>query len=125
MRWLGALLLAMSSALLAEPRSHYMIHCMGCHLNDGSGQPPDVPVLDATLNRYAATDAGRAYLVQVPGAAQAPLDDNDLAVLINWMITTFGGRNEHFAPITPAEVASYRAKPLKDPAATRAELLAD
>ena len=37
------------------------------------------------LGSLLATPAGRAYLVRVPGVAQAPLDDERLAALLNWV----------------------------------------
>ncbi len=59
MRWTLLLLTLLSLTLLcafaaADPRSHYMIHCMGCHLNDGRGLPPEVPAFDNKLAILAA-----------------------------------------------------------------------
>jgi len=55
------------------PLVNYMIHCMGCHLPDGSGNPPEVPDTRGEMGRLLSVEGGREYLVQVPGAAQAPI----------------------------------------------------
>jgi len=124
MRWLIILLLFAAIHTAADPRSHYMIHCMGCHLADGSGQPPDVPEFNVQLALFTRSDAGRAYLVQVPGAAQALINDEDLAAVINWMLLAFSSESlpGDFRPFTGAEVSSYRQQVLADPASLRAAL---
>ena len=126
MRWLIFLFLLAANPAAADPRSHYMIHCMGCHLADGRGQPPEVPALDAELARFTSTDAGRAYLVQVPGAAQALINDEELAAVINWMLQVFSGNDlpGDFTPFTGEEVTAYRQQILTDPASFRATLTA-
>jgi hypothetical protein len=64
---------------------------------------------------------GRDYLLRVPGVAQAPLSDERLAHLLNWILGEFGD-----APPTPrfsaAEVAKARVAPLTDPRQARAGL---
>lgn len=107
------------------PRVNYMIHCMGCHLADGSGNPPDVPDARGEMGRMLAVDGGRAYLVQVPGAAQAPISDAELAGVINYMLETFNARSlpDDYVPLTPDEVAEWREHWMRDVAKTRQELL--
>jgi mono/diheme cytochrome c family protein len=130
-RHCAAVLLALAAlgpqsraAYAYEPRINYMLHCMGCHTPDGSGEPGRVPSLKETLARLAASPAGRRFLVQVPGASQSPLSDAELAELLNWMIQTLSrARPERVAPFTAAEVAEYRHKPLVAVQATRARLL--
>ncbi len=112
-------------ALQADPRSHYMIHCMGCHLADGSGQPPDVPVFDRNLGLMVQSAAGRAYMVRVPGAAQAPIDDDALASVINWMLIEYSPTTipENFVPYDAEEVARYRRQILANPIEFKASLI--
>lgn len=117
------LLLFFLMPVAADPRSHYMIHCMGCHLASGQGMPPEVPSFDKALGFLASSDAGRRYLVQVPGASQSPLDDADLAELMNWMIENYAPGTE-VPSYTESEVRSYRNKILADPKAERARLFA-
>ncbi len=111
-------------AVAYEPRINYMLHCMGCHTPDGSGEPGRVPSLKKTLLPFARLPEGRRFLVQVPGASQSTLSDADLAEVLNWMIRNLSvGRPEPFAAFTEAEIASYRQTPLVAVRATRARLL--
>ncbi|MCC5887402.1 MAG: hypothetical protein JJT88_13290 [Gammaproteobacteria bacterium] len=120
-----ALLLLAGFALqaAANPRFDYLLHCGGCHIEDGSGNPPEVPDLRKDLAYMIGFDAGRAYLVQVPGSAQAPLSDAGLAAVLNWMIDTYypqlGGDFERFSP---EEVTRHRSERLLDPKQARAAL---
>ena len=120
-------LLFSAAAAAQEPRINYMIHCMGCHLADGTGAPPDVPSLPQHLGGFLLVDGGREYLIQVPGTAYSPLSDAQTAEVLNWMLETFS-RNElpeDFVPYTAAEVARHRGHALTDVHTVRNQLLAD
>lgn len=116
-----ALLFLMPSQ--ADPGSHYMIHCMGCHLMNGQGLPPEVPGFNEALARLAQTEAGRSYLVRVPGASQSPISDADLAELLNWMLDKYAP-GQDATLYTASEVTRYRTETLTDPKAERTRLLA-
>jgi mono/diheme cytochrome c family protein len=123
---LAALALASAAPAAAESeRVLYMLHCQGCHLADGTGSPGAVPSLAGMLGRFPALPGGRAYLVQVPGSAHSPLSDAELAAVLNWMVARFAVAEDAaaFAPYDAAEVAAYRATPLVDVSAARAELV--
>ena len=108
----------------AVARYDYLLHCAGCHLNDGSGSPPEVPPL-RSMARLAAIPAGRDYLARVPEVAQAPLSDARLASLLNWAIQEFS-RDQlpaGFRSLSAAEVGKARYQILKDPLRARAEIL--
>ena len=94
-----------------SPRVNYMLHCMGCHMMDGSGAPGAVPSLRGRMAGFLRVDAGRAYLIQVPGTAQSPLDDAKVAELVNWMLEEFttSPLPADFQPFSAEEVAGYRA----------------
>src|SRR4030095_6008142 len=70
--------LAIRAGAEQPPEVNYMIHCMGCHLADGSGSPPQVPDVRGEMGRLLGADGGREYLVQIPGAATAPVSDGEL-----------------------------------------------
>ncbi|MBS0580501.1 MAG: cytochrome c [Proteobacteria bacterium] len=108
-----------------EPQTDYMLNCMGCHVQDGSGAQGKVPSLRDTLVPFAQTADGRRYLVQVPGTAQSVLSDAEIAALLNWMMRQLSGvpLPAGVADFTAQEVGSYRAQRLEDPAAMRAQLL--
>ncbi|MEM1436059.1 MAG: hypothetical protein AAGG11_18535 [Pseudomonadota bacterium] len=118
---LTALLLA-SCFAAADGRTDYLLYCGGCHLEDGTGDPPEVPNLRIDVDRFAASDAGRAYLTQVPGAAQVPISDARLAAVLNWMLANYYPERT-FASFNAAEVATHRGQRLMDPLKKRQELL--
>lgn len=109
----------------AAARFDYLLHCSGCHRADGSGTIPEVPSLRGTVGSLVATSEGREYIVRVPEVAQAPLDDKDLARLLNWMLREFNAQTlpEEFQPITDREVATARTRVLADPLRARAAIV--
>ena len=111
-------------ALTPKPQADYMLNCQGCHLPDGSGAAGKVPSLRTSLAPLMRSEAGRRYLVQVPGAAQSALSDAELAQVLNWMVRTLSAPPlPQFRDFTPQEVARYRATPLVAVRAARARLL--
>ena len=58
---------------------------------------------------------GREYLIRVPGSAQSPLSNAELADVLNWMIRKFGPAevSSRFSEFTSQEIALNR-KPLVD-----------
>lgn len=117
----AVLLLATASARADSYQEHdYILNCSGCHRMDGSGSRA-VPSLQK-MPELRDKPGARAYWVQVPGAAQAPLSDARLAALMNWLVERFVG-----APPEPAytakEVGELRSTPLRDPIGRRQQLL--
>lgn len=109
----------------SRERTQYLLHCSGCHQQDGSGSPENaIPSMKDRVGHFLRLPEGRAFLVQVPGTSQAALGDGDIADLLNWMVTALS-RNEvppDFAPYTRDEVGRLRARPLNDAAGTRREI---
>jgi len=102
-----------------------MLNCMGCHLPDGSGAPGKVPSLRESLALLSMTGPGRRYLVQVPGASQAPLSNPELAQLLNWMVRNLSAHAvpAEFTDFTASEVAGYRRSTLVNVRDARARVL--
>ena len=101
------------SAVMAEGRGdriEFVIHCQGCHLENGAGRPPDVPALRDRVGYLLQIPAGREYLVQVPGVSNAPVSDADLAGMLNYMVRTYAGDSmpTKFEPFSEAEVQQHR-----------------
>jgi len=117
---------AMQSAQAESPVNNYMLHCMGCHLSAGEGFPPAVPDARGEIGMMLRIEGGREYLVQVPGAAHAPLTNQELAEVVNYMLLTFSKETlpEDFEPLTGEEVARYRKDALIEVEEERAQLLA-
>jgi hypothetical protein len=106
--------LAAGAAQGYEPHVNYQLHCMGCHLADGSGAAGRVPTMRRTLVAFSAVPAGREFLVRVPGAAQSPLSDAELATLLNWMTRALSDQPvpAGFVDYTAEEVGRVRHRPL-------------
>ena len=66
-----------------EPRVNYELQCMGCHLADGSGESGRVPSVRGTLVPFSMAAAGREFVLRVPGVAQSPLTDAEVAAVLN------------------------------------------
>ncbi len=116
----GVCLLAASAVRADSYEEHdYILNCAGCHRMDGSGASV-VPALQK-MSEINGRPGARAYWIQVPGAAQAPLSDARLAALMNWLVARFTGKAPK--PVyTATEVQALRNKPLRDPLAKRAEI---
>jgi len=95
----------------------YLLHCSGCHRSDGTGVPGTTPDLHQ-LAPLLHSERGRAYLVRVPGVAQAPVDDGELARLLNWVLQRFSAVTPD-PPFSAAEVGRLRVEPLRDPGSER------
>jgi len=123
-RLLAVALLLQAPLAGADPRSDYLMHCAGCHLADARGLPPEVPSLAGPLGRIVSSPAGRDYIARVPGAAQAPLSNEALAAVLNWLLLEFNRATlpADFQALRPAEVARSRSRVLADPVRLRNEL---
>jgi hypothetical protein len=115
---LSGLLLAGRGALAEVPAAeHYLLHCSGCHGADGHGSPPTTPDLHE-LAWLLDVPGGRAYLARVPGVAQAPIGDGELAALLGWVLLEFSQASV-MPPYTAEEIGRLRGRPLRDPLAAR------
>jgi hypothetical protein len=100
----------------AKTRVMYMMHCQGCHLSDGSGVVNRVPNMHNYLANFLQVKGGREFLVQVPGSANAPLNDGELAQLLNWMLTSFSPKllGNNWQTYTAKEISAYRSRVLTE-----------
>ena len=95
---------------MRSAQTMWMLNCQGCHRPDGSGTGSEVPAMQGIVSRFLAVPGGREYLIRVPGVATSPLQDDSLAVLVNWMLEEFDRENipVDFTPYTAEEVTSLR-----------------
>jgi mono/diheme cytochrome c family protein len=122
-----SLVLGAANALAADRnRSNFLLHCSGCHQQDGSGSPENgIPSMKGRVSNFLRLPEGRAFLVQVPGTSQSALGDAAVAELLNWMVNNFS-RDEippEFIPYTAIEVARLRALRPSDVPAKRAAIV--
>jgi hypothetical protein len=115
-----------ATGVAAEPppreRELYLLHCSGCHGLEGRGTPGLAPSLHG-LGWMLEVAGGRAYVAAVPGAAQAPIADVELAALLDHVFTTFSDVVPE-PPFDVGEVAEARREPVRDPERARARLVA-
>ena len=110
------LMFALANAAVAAPdrsRQNYIQFCAGCHQIDGSGSPGvGIPDMRGQLGYFLNSPGGRAFLVQVPGSANSPLSNAELALLLNWMLKVFSPAQvpASFVPYSADEVSSLRAQ---------------
>ena len=103
----------------------YMLHCQGCHMADGSGVEGTVPPLPGEVGKYIASPEWRDYLVQVPGASQALIDDEALARLMTWIVRRFDPENaKDLKPYEATEVGRLRRQPVTNPTEVRRRIIA-
>jgi len=105
--------------------SDYLIHCQGCHLPQAVGVPGHVPRMNNFLGYYLHSEAGRRFVIQVPGAATANLTDARLANLMNWLLLTYSEAQlpDNFKPYSVDEIARLRPNLEPDPETTRVAIL--
>ena len=112
---------------MSSPHINYILHCQGCHLDNGAGTPEKVPALKNEVGRFLHVPGGREFLIQVPGTSQSALTDTEVAAVLNWILEHFS-REElptDFIPYTTKEISRYRLPPLANVSAVRAGLMAE
>jgi hypothetical protein len=131
MRWRSLLTAAaltcgcVGAAPAYQPAVNYQLHCMGCHLADGSGEAGRVPSLRRSLVLFSANPEGRRYVIRVPGVAQSPLSDEETATLLNWMARNLSDLKPppDFKDYSATEVGTSRTHPLASVSTERARLM--
>ena len=126
--WIVAAALALGpvpAARAYQPRVNFQLQCMGCHHADGAGEEGRVPSVRRTLVPFSSLTEGRDFVIRVPGVAQAPLSDTDVAALLNWMVRNLSDVPvpATFVDYTAEEVGRARHRPLAAVRDTRAMLL--
>jgi hypothetical protein len=127
----ASLIIALTSAAITnaawgyQPMVNFQLHCMGCHLADGSGQSGRVPSIRRSLVLFSRSSEGREYVIRVPGVAQSPLSDEDIAALLTWMARNLSDLKlpADFTDYSPAEIHRSRNRPFAKLKAVRARLM--
>ena len=116
---------AEDTSVMTLARQNYILNCQGCHLPDAMGAPGLVPRMKDFVGNFLHVEGGREFIVQVPGSANSPISDQELADVLNWMLITFSKEQmpQNFQSFTGAEIGRLRASPLMDVNGTRARLI--
>jgi hypothetical protein len=111
-----------------SPEPIFIQHCSGCHgLNgDGGGATSGIPRFRDFVGAFAGDELGRTYVLHVPGIANTSLDDETIATVVNYVMTTWGGTSlpKQFRAFTKGEVEARRRYPVSDIVALRREVVA-
>lgn len=110
-----------------QPRTNFILRCVGCHGMDGAGsEKGGIPDFRNYVGAFSRDEAGRTYVMHVPGVVNAGLSDAEIAEVMNYVMTTFGGPSlpDDYRPFDTAEVGRLRAVPVEDVVAFRRELAA-
>ena len=83
-----------------EVRVFYLERCGGCHGLQGVSAPREIPSLRGVAGRFLCTKAGREYVVRLPSIALAPLNDEVLAQLVNFVMFDMEARMQSDTPVT-------------------------
>jgi hypothetical protein len=114
-----------NTAWAYQPIVNFQLHCMGCHLADGSGESGRVPSIRRSLVLFSGMPQGRQYVIRVPGVAQSPLSDEETAALLNWMARSLSdlALPPDFVDYSAAEIRRWRTQPLAEVNAVRERLM--
>lgn len=112
---------------LSGGRLNYLLQCQGCHRAGGEGSEGSVPDLRPHGLQLLRIPEGRRFFVSVPGSANAPLTDSELAEVLNFIIVDIleddGGRPDSVPRFTEEEVSEYRSVEIADVDQLRGELI--
>jgi mono/diheme cytochrome c family protein len=116
--------LASANTFAQAVEYNYLLHCGGCHIEDGSGMPPHVPDLRVEMPYFASFTEGRAYMARVPGVVQSPMTTEQLTQVLNLILSLFAPESANLQPYSVDEVTRYQQDALLDPKKLRDELMA-
>ena len=129
--WILAAALVAAMPVVAAERSapvNYVLRCVGCHLQDGTGLPAaGIPDFVEKVGVFGGTETGRRYLLHVPGVINSGLSDKETAALLNYIMDTYAGASmpEAFVPFTADEVGTLKAQDVGNVVAYRREIAAE
>lgn len=95
----------------AQARIDYLLHCSGCHGQDGMGNPAKgIPQFANQVGHFLRLKEGRAFLMQVPGLLSARLPDDRAAAVTTYIVQTYAGPSlpPDFRPYSSLEAKQYK-----------------
>ncbi len=84
-----------------------------------------IPQFRNFVGAFASDEAGRTYVLHVPGVSSADLSNAEIADVMNYIMKTWGGTSlrSDFVEFTADEVAVRRAQPVADVVLLRREIV--
>lgn len=115
-----------STPAMAAERSavkNYILRCVGCHGQDGSGAPKQgIPSFPGLVDPLYSDDTGRTYLIHVPGVTASSLTHREIAEVLNYVADRWARAPEQLARFTAQEVHMRQQVQVKDIVALRRQL---
>ena len=112
-----------------DAKTNFMLQCQGCHRADGAGIVGSVPDLRTYGRLFLTSGKGRRYYVSVPGSANAPLSNDELADVLNYIIDAIimpaDGSSKPIQYFDESEVGNYRQEKIVNVAQFREDILGD
>ena len=104
----------------------YMLQCSGCHRFDGLGaENRGIPSFVNSIGLFSRIPEGRAYMIRVPGASQSQINNDELALVLNWIVAKYSPEeyeSDNYRPFTASEVGASRPYRFDDVAQERRKL---
>lgn len=116
--------LRIKNTALAE--ENWTLNCRGCHRLGAVGLGKDMPNMNGEVAKFLSVEGGVEYLSRVPGIANSPLNNEELADLVNWMLVRYDAEHipADFTGFTAAQIGPLRKDPYNTAARTvRAKLI--
>ena len=105
------------------PKANYLLRCSGCHGTKGAGTVEGgIPPFPGFVGPLVSDDAGRTYVMHVPGVVGSSLSDAEIAAVLNYVVGNWSDGTP--APFTTEEVVRRRAEPMPDLIAYRRAIVA-
>lgn len=109
-------------------RTDYLLHCSGCHGQDGVGNPgKGIPRFEGQIGYFLQLAEGRELLMQVPGLLSSGLSDDRATAVTNYLVRQFAGPSmpPQFEAYTSDEAKQLRLSRPADITAKRYKLYLD
>jgi cytochrome c553 len=98
---------------ISRAAAGYLLNCGGCHGIGGKSSDSAVPTLRGQVASFLCLPEGRSFIARLPNVAFAPLSDEDLAEVMNFVVAFDDGNPPVGAvPYTRQEIAELRRRPL-------------
>jgi hypothetical protein len=98
---------------ISRAAAGYLLNCGGCHGISGKSSDSAVPTLRGQVGSFLCVPEGRSFIARLPNVALAPLSDDELAEVMNFVVG-FGSAKPvaGAVPYTRQEVGELRRRPL-------------
>lgn len=104
-------------------RANYVLHCSGCHRQDGEGAiEGGIPAFRDSVGHIAGIEIGRTYIMHVPGVISTNMSDAEVAGVLNYILDKWGEDGMDF---TAEEVTRRRSLPVADVVAFRRQVVGE